>query len=103
MCLTVTPSGLTERTVCNVWALLLDWTVMSRLAAVFGVAVLLTATPVFAQKQITSELVAAGFDHPVAFVQDPAHPNLQLVVEQHGHVRALLGGVIQDTDFLDLS
>jgi glucose/arabinose dehydrogenase len=45
---------------------------------------------------------ATGFTSPVAFVQDPANPAVQFVVEQGGRVRTVVSGVVQPTLFLDL-
>jgi glucose/arabinose dehydrogenase len=45
---------------------------------------------------------ASGFASPVAFVQDPADPGTQFVVEQAGRIRTLVSGALQPTDFLDL-
>jgi glucose/arabinose dehydrogenase len=52
--------------------------------------------------QLRAEPVAAGFTQPVAFVQDPSDPSVQLVVQQDGRVRALRNGAVQTPDFLDL-
>jgi len=55
-----------------------------------------------AAAQIRAELVASGFSQPVAFVQDPSDPAVQVVVEQGGRIRALRNGVVESADFLDL-
>lgn len=62
---------------------------------------LAAATPAAAQPRAT--LIAQGFDRPIAFVQDPSDPTVQVVVEQGGRVRVLRNGVVQAADYLDLS
>jgi glucose/arabinose dehydrogenase len=69
------------------------------LAAVF-LAIGAVAAP--SEAQLRGELVAGGFTQPVAFVQDPSDPTVQVVVEQGGRIRALKDGVVRATDFLDL-
>jgi glucose/arabinose dehydrogenase len=64
-------------------------------------ALLLSATPAAAQLQ--AHLVASGFNAPIAFVQDPSDPAVQVVVEQAGRIRVLRNGVVQPQDYLDLS
>src|SRR5712691_9641772 len=56
-----------------------------------------------AAAQLSTQLVASGFTQPVAFVQDPSEPNVQVVVEQTGHVRVVKDGAVVPDDFLDLS
>src|SRR5216684_2766645 len=75
-----------------------------RLSAAITVAVGLIATLVAspARGQLHSELVVSGLTRPVAFVQDPTQSNVQVVVEQRGHVRVVQNGKLQE-DFLDLS
>ena len=63
--------------------------------------VALAAAP--AHAQLFSEIFAAGFSQPVAFVQDPSDPSIQLVVQQNGRIRALRDGVVQAEDFLNLT
>ena len=55
-----------------------------------------------AQGRIRSQVYAAGFTSPVAFVQDPLDRSVQFVVEQAGRIRAVRGGTVQPSDFLDL-
>jgi glucose/arabinose dehydrogenase len=62
----------------------------------------LTLAPAPALAQLRAELFASGFTQPVAFVQDPSDPAVQVVVQQDGRVRVLLNGVVQPTDYLDL-
>jgi glucose/arabinose dehydrogenase len=59
------------------------------------------ARPVSAQ--IRAELVVNGLTQPVAFVQDPADPTVQVIVQQNGHVRVLKNDMLQAADYLDLS
>jgi glucose/arabinose dehydrogenase len=66
------------------------------LVVVFG-----SAAPAAAQLKAT--LIASGFTMPVAFVQDPSDPSVQMVVEQVGHIRVLRNGAVQGADFLDVS
>jgi glucose/arabinose dehydrogenase len=53
--------------------------------------------------QLRATLVAGGFSRPVGFVQNPADPAVQVVLEQAGRVRVVRDGVVQTTDFLNLS
>lgn len=55
-----------------------------------------------AQAQLSSTVYASGFSSPIAFVQDPTDPTVQLVVQQGGRVRVVKSGVVQPADFLDL-
>ena len=55
-----------------------------------------------AHAQLRAELVVAGLDGPVAFVQEPTRPNVQVVVQQNGRVRVVQDGVLLATDFLNL-
>ena len=73
--------------------------VPAHVASVF-IALVTAAAP--AAAQIVPELVASGLTQPVAFVQDPSDPTVQVVVQQDGRVRVLKDGVVQATDFLDL-
>ena len=62
---------------------------------------MLAAAPRATSAQMRAELVASGFTQPVAFVQDPSDPTVQLVVEQGGRIRVLKNGA-SSADFLDL-
>jgi len=53
--------------------------------------------------QLRTELFAGGFSQPVAFVQDPSQPNVQVVVQQGGRVRVVQNGVLLAQDYLDLT
>ena len=52
--------------------------------------------------QLRATLVATGFDSPTGFVQHPADPAVQLVLEQAGRIRLLRQGAVDRADFLDL-
>lgn len=58
--------------------------------------------PEAARAQLRAELFAGGFTQPVAFVQMPSDSSVQVVVQQDGRVRALVNGVVQADDYLDL-
>jgi glucose/arabinose dehydrogenase len=45
----------------------------------------------------------SGLASPIAFVQDPSQPNVQLVAEQGGRIRVVQSGALLPTDFLDLT
>jgi glucose/arabinose dehydrogenase len=60
-----------------------------------------TAAP--ALGQIHAETVVTGLSRPVAFVQDPSQPNVQLIVQQGGQILVLRDGRVLETLFLDLS
>src|SRR5262245_41972906 len=64
-------------------------------------AILLLASPVFAQLKM--QPFVTGLTVPVAFIQDPTDATVQYVVQQDGHIRVVKSGVLQPTDFLDLS
>jgi glucose/arabinose dehydrogenase len=46
---------------------------------------------------------ASGFSSPLALVQDPADRAIQFVVQQDGRIRVVRGGVVLQSDFLDVS
>jgi glucose/arabinose dehydrogenase len=56
-----------------------------------------------ASAQIHSQVVVTGLSHPVAFVQDPSRPDVQLIAEQGGRIRVLQAGALLDADYLDLT
>ena len=60
------------------------------------------AAGVAAQTPIRARVFVSGLTAPVAFVQDPTNPAVQLVVEQGGRIRVVSGGTLLTTDFLDL-
>jgi glucose/arabinose dehydrogenase len=55
-----------------------------------------------AEAQMRAETVVTGLTQPVAFVQDPSNPGLQLVVQQNGRIRVVRNGQLLATDYLDL-
>jgi glucose/arabinose dehydrogenase len=57
--------------------------------------------PLFAQT-LQSRVYVTGLSSPVAFVQDPADPLTQFVVEQGGRIRVVQNGALLAADFLDL-
>ena len=72
----------------------------------FGVLVLAafaSEQPIDAQSVLKSRVYATGLSSPIAFVQDPTRSSRQFVVEQGGRIRVIESGVVQATDFLDLT
>lgn len=63
----------------------------------------LVVLPALASAQLRADVYVTGLQAPVAFVQDPAHPHLQFVVEQQGRIRVVDNGVLLDAPFLDLT
>jgi glucose/arabinose dehydrogenase len=61
----------------------------------------LTGTSVFAQLRPIPYV--SGLTLPVAFVQDPADPAIQYVVQQGGRIRVIRNGTLQPADFLNLA
>ena len=51
----------------------------------------------------TRQSYLTGLSMPVGFVQDPVDATVQYVVEQSGRIRVVKSGILQSTDFLDLS
>src|SRR5262249_44737484 len=45
----------------------------------------------------------SGLSLPLEFVQDPTDPATQYVVEQRGRIRRIVSGILQPTDFIDLT
>jgi glucose/arabinose dehydrogenase len=74
---------------------------LQRLLAAAGVLLAVSAPPALAQ--LKADLFVSGLSAPVAFVQSPTHPNVQMVVEQGGRVRVVQGGVLLAQDFLNLT
>lgn len=69
-----------------------------------GLCVLAAALiPSPARAQLRADIVATGLTQPVAFVQDPSDPSVQVIVQQNGRVRVFKDGVVQPTDYLDLT
>ena len=71
--------------------------------AVFVLVLLLGERGGRAQSQLRLQVHASGFSTPIAFVQDPTDRNVQFVVEQGGRIRAVRGGTVLPTDFLNLT
>ncbi len=63
----------------------------------------LVAASAFAQTNFKIEVYAVGFSSPIAMIQDPTNPDVQFVVEQRGRIRPVVDGVVQATDFLNLT
>ena len=75
---------------------------LARFAA--AAASFVIAVPAFsAIPQLRLIPYATGFATPLAFVQDPADPTVQFVVEQTGRIQTVVSGVRQTTPFLDIS
>src|SRR5262245_22100464 len=73
----------------------------SRYAAVACLLLLLVPSE-SAYAQLRRATYVTGLTQPVAFVQDPADPSVQFVVEQPGLIVAIRSGVLQATPFLDV-
>jgi len=58
--------------------------------------------PAIVSAQLRATTYASGLSAPLAFVQDPADPANQYVVEQGGLIRLIRNGVVQGTPFLNL-
>ena len=67
-----------------------------------GIAALLTASAA-AAAPLRADVYLSGLSVPVAFVQDPASPGTQYVVQQDGRIRVVSGGALLASDFLNLS
>jgi glucose/arabinose dehydrogenase len=57
----------------------------------------------FPGAQLGLDVYVSGLASPVAFVQDPATPSLQYVVEQGGTIRVIQAGNLLPTPFLNIS
>jgi len=68
---------------------------------VFTAMAIAAGAPAFAQMR--ADLIVSGLTQPVAFVQDPSDATVQAIVQQNGRIRILKGGVLQATDYLNLS
>ena len=73
----------------------------NRLSVTCLVGVLFLPSLAFAQ--LRSEVVVTGLNGPVAYVADPAIPDVFYVVQQGGVVRVVQGGQLLPTPFIDLS
>ena len=59
--------------------------------------------PAVAHAQLRAQPYVAGLSFPVAFIPDPTRPGRHFVVEQMGHIRVVIDGVLRQEDFLDIS
>lgn len=59
--------------------------------------------PHAAVAQVRATVYATGLSLPLEFVQNPADPTIQYVVEQGGRIKVISNGVLQGATFLDLS
>jgi glucose/arabinose dehydrogenase len=75
---------------------------MKRFTVALAVCAALSMTPVVAQAQLRTQVVASGFTNPVAFVMDPLDPSTFYVVEQRGTIRSVRDGSVAPAFFLDL-
>jgi glucose/arabinose dehydrogenase len=74
---------------------------MSRL--IFSLVLLVSAATAALAQNLRSQVYATGFTWPIAMIQDPTDPDVQFVVQQRGLIRVVVNGVVQGTNFLDLS
>jgi len=74
----------------------------ARRVFIFGVAGLLCLSQ-GAVAQLRATVYVTGLNLPLEFVQNPADPATQYVVEQGGRIRVISHGVLQAASFLDLS
>src|SRR5437879_4258687 len=77
-------------------------TVKAPAAGVSALLLLLLATIGTADAQLRLRPFVSGLSMPVAIVQDPTDPTVQLAVEQTGVIRVVKNGVITGV-FLDLT
>ena len=73
----------------------------TRLLVALSLVLVGSVSPALAQ--LRTALLVGGFSQPVAFVQDPSQPNVQVVVQQGGRVRVVQHGVPLAQDYLDLT
>lgn len=57
----------------------------------------------FGQAQLKAQVYATGFSQPIAMVQDPTNSHVQFVVQQRGLIKVVVDGVVQGTNFLNLT
>ena len=76
----------------------------------FRLAPAVTGLLLFASAQAAAQLPAiqsatyvGGLSSPVGMVQDPSDPAVQFVVQQGGLIRVIRNGVLQGTNFLNLT
>jgi len=75
---------------------------LRRCAFVAGVAAV-SASAIADSAPVESELYVSGLSRPVEMIQDPADDDVQYVVEQGGRIRVIQNGVLQGTDFLNVT
>jgi glucose/arabinose dehydrogenase len=68
--------------------------------AILAQGITLTAS---AQQPIALTSITTGLSFPLDFVQDPAAPTLQYIVEQTGLIRVLQNGALETAPFADFS
>ena len=75
-----------------------------RLASGVAGLLLIASAQAFAQlPSIQSVTYVGGLSSPVGMVQDPSDPGVQYVVQQGGLIRVIRNGVLQGTNFLNLT
>jgi glucose/arabinose dehydrogenase len=74
-----------------------------RARRIFIATILVWSVGVDADAQLRTRVQASGFSVPLAYVQDPTDRDVQFVVQQDGHIRAIRNGTVLPNDFLDLS
>ncbi|MDQ3419405.1 MAG: PQQ-dependent sugar dehydrogenase [Acidobacteriota bacterium] len=67
------------------------------------VLLLLAVGTAEALAQLRTRVHASGFTQPIALIQDPTDPTVQLVAEQRGRIRVVRNGTVEAADFLDLT
>lgn len=70
-------------------------------AAVAVLTNLVYSSAAFAQLRAVTYV--SGLSSPLAFVQDPADPTIQYVLQQGGRIRLIRNGTLQTAPFLDLT
>jgi len=68
-----------------------------------GITLQLLAPLAAQAQQLHVQPFVTGLSYPVAVVADPTSPTRHFAVEQQGHIRVIVNGVLQTADFLDLS
>ena len=76
---------------------------MPSLRTTSAISILALGLTANAAAQLRTQVHAAGFVFPLAFVQDPVDRTVQHVVEQGGRIRPIRGASALGTDFLDLT
>ena len=76
---------------------------MPSLRTTSAISILALGLTSSAAAQLRTQVHAAGFRFPLAFVQDPVDRTVQHVVEQGGRIRPIRNGSVLGADFLDLT